>query len=67
MRSYEPSQAEIKRETAKIRKKWSDREFRIRSGLTPQQADAAEQWTPPIVVISDERLWEVVDESSRIY
>lgn len=67
MRGYEPSQAVIRRETAKIRKDWDDRTYRIRSGLTPQQADQAEQWTPPIVVIDDERLWEAVDESSRSY
>lgn len=43
---YEPSPEKIRRETAKLRKTWSEQTHRLRGGCSEQP-----QWRPPVVSV----------------
>jgi hypothetical protein len=52
-KTIDPSPAEIKRRTAKIRAGWSERTHRLRAGWTVEAADKMDQWTAPMLHIGD--------------
>lgn len=52
-KSIDPSPAEIRRGTERIRSGWSERTFRLRSGWTVEAADRMDQWIAPLIHVSD--------------
>jgi hypothetical protein len=49
----DPTPQEIETRTRRIRADWSERTHRIRSGWSVEAADRMDQWTAPLVYLSD--------------
>ncbi len=52
-KSIDPTPAEIRQRTARIREKWSERTHRLRAGWTVEAADRMGQWTAPLIHLGD--------------
>jgi hypothetical protein len=52
-KTIDPTPAEIRYSTAKIRANWSERTHRLRAGWTVEAADKMSHWTAPIIHLGD--------------
>jgi hypothetical protein len=50
---YDPTPQEIEVRKRRIRDGWSERTHRLRAGFTADQVDRMDQWTAPLVHLSD--------------
>jgi len=65
-KTIDPTPAEIRRRTAKIRAGWSERTHRLRAGWPVEAVDKMDQWTVPIMHISDS-LGELIEDEEYPY
>jgi hypothetical protein len=62
----DPTPAEIRRRTAKIRAGWSERTHRLRAGWTVEAVDKMDQWTAPVLHVGDN--WgEMIEDEEYPY
>lgn len=52
-KTVDPTPQEIECWTQRIRASWSERTHRLRAGWTVEMADRMDQWTAPVVHMSD--------------
>ena len=52
-KTIDPTPAEIRRSTERIRADWSERTHRLRAGWTVDAADRMDQWTAPVIRLAD--------------
>ena len=52
-KTIDPTPQEIEVRTRRIRDGWSERTHRLRAGWSVERADRMDQWTAPIIRVSD--------------
>jgi hypothetical protein len=64
-KTHDPTPQEIELRKQRIRDGWSERTHRLRAGYTADQVDRMDQWTAPIIRLSDLSL--DLDDDDRPY